>query len=77
MEGEPVWSQPVRNPDQPRPNVLRIVRRLEPLLEQLQSKPSKSADAPERDLGLYDAAIYLLYERYNRRAFEAGLEGML
>jgi hypothetical protein len=76
VEGEPVWSQPVRNPDQPRPKVLRIVKRLEPLLEQLQSKLSEDADASEHDLRLYEnAAIYLLYERYHRHLFEAGSGG--
>jgi transcriptional regulator with AAA-type ATPase domain len=73
VEGEPVWSQPVRNPDEPRPNMLRIVKRVEPLVEQLRNKLGEGTDASEHDLVLYeDASIYLLYERYHRRFFMAG-----
>src|SRR5271165_2291417 len=32
VEGEPVWSQTVDNPDQPRANVWKIFDRLEPLM---------------------------------------------
>jgi transcriptional regulator with AAA-type ATPase domain len=73
VDGELVWSQPTQNPNLPRPNVLRIVKLIEPLLGQLQGKLSQNADASDHDLLLYeDAAIYFLYERYHRRLFEAG-----
>ncbi len=38
VEGEPVWSQPVQDPDRPRVNVVRIAQRLEPLMEHLQAR---------------------------------------
>ena len=73
VEGEPVWSQPVDDPDRPRANVVRIVARLEPLAEQLRASLAGSAEAAEHDLVLYeDAVLFLLFHRYHLSFFEAG-----
>ncbi len=68
VEGEPVWSQTVDNPDQPRANVWKIFDRLEPLMNRLRERIST-----DRDLALYqDAAIHFLYQRYYNRFYSAG-----
>ncbi len=65
VEGEPVWSQTVDDPDKPRANVWRIFDRLEPLMNQLRERRSGGQHANERDLALYeDGVIHLLYQRY-------------
>src|ERR1700736_4975983 len=62
LEGEPVWSLPVDQPERPRANVWRIVKRLEPLAEQLRNR--LTAQAGDQDLSLYeDAVLHLLYQR--------------
>src|SRR5260370_41593243 len=63
VEGEPVWSLPVDQPERPRANVWRVVEKLEPLAEQLRARIN--ADAREEDLALYEDAVrHLLYQRY-------------
>ncbi|HLY20036.1 MAG TPA: sigma 54-interacting transcriptional regulator [Bryobacteraceae bacterium] len=72
IAGEPVWSQHVRDPEEPRANVWRIVERLEPLAEQLQARLRQGADASEADLLAYeDVVLHLLYQRYYRHFFDA------
>jgi transcriptional regulator with AAA-type ATPase domain len=71
VEGEPVWSYRMGNPDS-RVNIARIMARLDPVLEQLQSRLRAGAQATERDLQLYeDAALHLLYQRSYRKFYEA------
>jgi hypothetical protein len=73
MEGEPVWSQQVDDPERPRVNVWRIVERLERVAEQLRARLREGAEARAQDLVLYeDAILLLLYQRYYRNFFEAG-----
>ena len=73
MEGEPVWSQQVDDPELPRVNVWRIVEHLERVAEQLRARLSEGAEARSQDLVLYeDAILLLLYQRYYRNFFEAG-----
>jgi len=73
VEGEPVWSQPVQNPDQPRTNELRISELLEPLVTQLRTRLAEGAAARGEDLVLYeDAVLYLLFQRYHLDFFRAG-----
>jgi hypothetical protein len=73
VEGGPVWSQPVNDPDKPRANVVRIVERLQPLVSRLRDSLAESADAAGRDLVLYeDAVLFLLFHRYHLAFFEAG-----
>jgi len=71
VEGEPVWSLPVDEPERPRANAWRIVERLDPLAEELRSRLGRTK-ASERDMLLYeDAMVHLLYQRYYRQFFEA------
>src|SRR5260370_17324989 len=68
VEGEPVWSLPVDQPDRPRANVWRIVERLDPLAAQLRNKLGASIEVSPEDLTLYeDAILHLLYQRYYPR----------
>jgi hypothetical protein len=72
LEGEPVWSLPVDQPERPRANVWRIVDRLNPLAEQLRKRLSSGIAARAEDLALYeDAILHLLYQRYYSRFYEA------
>jgi transcriptional regulator with AAA-type ATPase domain len=72
VAGEPVWSQAVRDPEQPRANVWRIVERLEALAGQLQARLREGVEARPADLLLYeDAILHLLYQRYYRHFFAA------
>ena len=72
VAGEAVWSQHVRDPEQPRANVWRIVERLETLAPQLQERLRAGAEASPADLVLYeDAMLHLLYQRYYRYFFAA------
>ncbi len=75
LEGEPLWSLPVDQPDRPRDNIWRIARRLEilmpGLLDGLGTKPPGRA---ERDLVLYeDGVLRLLYQRHYPRFYDATL----
>ena len=66
VEGEPVWSLPVGEPERPRANAWLIVDRLQPLAEQLRNRLSE--EVREEDLTLYeDAVLHLLYQRYYNR----------
>jgi hypothetical protein len=72
VEGEPVWSLPVDQPEQPRANVWRIVERLEPLGEQMRGRLRARPTVSLEDLALYeDAILHLLYQRYYSRFHEA------
>src|SRR4051794_8096408 len=76
VEGEPVWSLPVDEPERPRANVWRIVARLEPLAEQLRARLGAAAHASREDLTLYeDVILHLLYQRYYPRFFSAATAG--
>jgi transcriptional regulator with AAA-type ATPase domain len=72
IEGEPVWSLPVQDPERPRANVWRIAAQLEALAEQLRNRLVGGSDANESDLVLYEEAIiYSLYNRYYAKFLEA------
>jgi transcriptional regulator with AAA-type ATPase domain len=72
VESEPVWSYRAEHPE-PRANVWRVTRRLEPLLEDLRGRLAAGARAGEHDLVLYeDAVLQLLYQRCYPHFFEAG-----
>jgi len=71
VAGEPVWSQPVKDPERPRANVWRIAERLETLAEQLRARLLSGKNAGEQDLLLYeDGVIQILYNRYYPRFLE-------
>jgi len=72
VEGEPVWSYRVDRPE-PRENVWRVYRRVEPVAEQLRSRLREGVEAREADLALYeDAVLQLLYTRYYGSFYDAG-----
>ena len=72
VPGEPVWSQHVHDPNQPRANVWRIVGRVEALAQQLQARLREGVEAQPSDLVLYeDAVLHLLYQRYYSHFFAA------
>jgi hypothetical protein len=48
VEGEPVWSMRVDQPDQPRANVWKIIALLEPLVERLRERWRRRAFCPRR-----------------------------
>ncbi len=65
VSGEPVWSVSVSAPDLPRPNVLRIHYKLEPLLNTVRSRLASAADVSQEDLAIYEECVqHLLYLRY-------------
>lgn len=67
VEGEPVWSRTVADPERPRVNVWKIFERLGPLVEQIRVR-QKHGD----NLALYeDAVVQFLYQRYYPRFYEA------
>src|SRR6266446_3188842 len=73
IEGEPVWSLPVDEPERPRANVWRVVERLEQICQQLREKLRLGAHAGEEDLLLYeDGVLHLLYQRHYQKFFDAG-----
>lgn len=73
VEGEPVWSLPVEEPERPRANVWKVVAHLEKLCSAVRHKLRTPAGARNEDLVLYeDAILHLLYQRYYPRFFEAG-----
>jgi transcriptional regulator with AAA-type ATPase domain len=72
VEGEPVWSLRVENPDEPRANVWKIIALLEPLVESLRERLAAGATAPSEDLVLYeDAVLHLIYHHCFPHLFEA------
>ena len=72
VEGEPVWSLPVDDPEKPRANVWRVVERLEPLVAQLRERLSAGAKPSARDLVLYeDGVLHWMYQRYYIHFFHA------
>lgn len=72
VEGEPVWSKAVENPDEPRVNAWRIVERLDSLMRDLKTRLEQQAKLRERELALYeDGVLHLLYQSYYHRFLSA------
>jgi transcriptional regulator of aromatic amino acid metabolism len=72
VEGEPVWSIRVEDPDTPRANVWKIIERLEAMSSGLRSRVSSAARPAKDDLVLYeDAILHLLYHRNYSRFVES------
>src|SRR5258708_27339024 len=71
LAGEPVWIQPVKDPERPRANGWRIAERLETLAEQLRTRLLSGKNASEQDLLLYeDGVIQIFYNRYYPKFLE-------
>src|SRR5207248_10456862 len=61
VEGEPVWSLPVDQPERPRANVWRMVAHPDPLAGQPQVKLPAGARATAVERALYeDSILHLL-----------------
>ncbi len=73
IEGEPVWSQEVGDPEKPRANVWRIYEKTAALSTDLRRRLIESKSSPrESDLLLYeDAVLHMLYQSYYRRFYDA------
>lgn len=72
IEGEPVWSLPVDEPERPRANAWRIIQRVESVLEQLRGRLRARVVPHRDDLVLYeDAVVHLLYHRFYKHFFDA------
>jgi transcriptional regulator with AAA-type ATPase domain len=70
VEGEPVWSYRLDDPNA-RVNIARMMARLEPLLEQLCARLRAGVAPSEHDLALYeDAVLHVLYQRSYRHFYE-------
>jgi transcriptional regulator with AAA-type ATPase domain len=64
VEGEPVWSIRVEEPDQPRANVWKIIALIGPLVDGLRERLTAGSQPSSADLVLYeDAVLHLLYHR--------------
>jgi len=71
VEGEPVWSVTVDDPEKPRANVWRIAARLDTLVEELRARLLRNAKAGDEDLRLYEDAVnHHLYDRHYARFFD-------
>ena len=74
IEGEPLWSLPVNEPERPRANVWLIAEQLENLMPELLRRLRVGPLPLPRDLMLYeDAALRLLYQRYYPKFYQAAL----
>jgi transcriptional regulator with AAA-type ATPase domain len=75
VEGEPVWSLRVENPEEPRVNAWRIHEQVETLAPELRRRLLEGAPASEADHALYeDAVLYWLYYRYTNRLYAAAFD---
>jgi transcriptional regulator with AAA-type ATPase domain len=71
VEGESVWSYRLDDPHA-RVNIVRMMARLDPLLEQLCAHLRSGVVPSDHDLALYeDAVLHLLYQRSYRHFYEA------
>jgi DNA-binding NtrC family response regulator len=74
VEGEPIWSLDVDDPERERPNVWKVFARLEPLIEELCVRLRSAEDVTESELALYeDGVLQVLYQRFYRPFYDAGL----
>ena len=77
VEGEPVWSMQVDAPNTPRVNATRVAKRVEALVGALRERLERGVTTHEQDLQLYeDAALLLLFTRYEDRFYEVILQAV-
>jgi transcriptional regulator with AAA-type ATPase domain len=68
VEGEPVWSASVADPEQVRPNIWRIHEKLGPVLEAIRSRGMRS----QADWTLYEECVHSwLYQHYYEKIVHA------
>lgn len=72
VEGEPVWSMVVDDPDEPRVNAWRVVERLDPIVQNVRTRLLEGARASADEMALYeDGVLHLIYQRYYPRFWAA------
>lgn len=72
VDGGPIWSVSVSDPDSSRPNVLRLHQRLPKQIDAAREKLSAGADVSLHELAVYEESIHcLLYQRYYDRFVQA------
>ena len=77
VEGEPVWSMRVDAPHAIRVNNARVSEQVEREVRTLRERLTKSAVATEQDLLLYeDAVLLILFDRYQRRFYDAIVQAL-
>jgi transcriptional regulator with AAA-type ATPase domain len=71
VEGEPVWSYRLDDPHA-RANIVRIMARLDPFLEEIRQRLLEGGVPHGRDLHLYeDAVLHVLYQRRYQQFYDA------
>ncbi len=61
VPGDPIWSVSVADPDRVRPNIWRIQKKLEPVLDAMRERLIRA----DGDFALYEECVHsLLYQRY-------------
>src|SRR6185369_802674 len=65
LEGEPIWSVSVADPDADLPNIIRIYERLGGVIEKLHGRLSAASDLSSEEMAAYEDSVHsLLYQRY-------------
>jgi hypothetical protein len=66
VAGEAVWSASVTDPGAKRTNVVRLLARLEPIVESVGKRLNAAAAASRDELSIYEECVHqLMYYRYN------------
>lgn len=65
VEGDPIWSISVADPDADLPNIIRIYDKLGGIIENLHGRLTAASDLSSQDLSMYEDSVHsLLYQRY-------------
>ena len=65
IEGDPIWSISVADPDADLPNIIRIYDRLGKLVDGLHDRLAAASDPSPQELAIYEDSVHsLLYQRY-------------
>jgi hypothetical protein len=73
VEGEPVWSVSVADPEADLPNIIRIHEKLGGLVERLHGRLVAASDLTAEELADYEDSVHaLLYQRYYASFRQAG-----
>jgi DNA-binding NtrC family response regulator len=66
VAGEAVWSASVTDPGAKRTNVVRLLARLEPIVESVRKRLNVAVAASREELSIYEECVHqLMYYRYN------------